>query len=43
MPVDELTREDFWHLANDGLAIAGIVGVLLAVLLGMAFVRAVWS
>lgn len=43
MPDGLLTREDFWALANDGIAIAGMLGALIAVVLGMAFVKQVWS
>ena len=37
-----ITRDDFWQVANCGLAIAGVVGCLLALLLGIAFVKALW-
>lgn len=35
------THLAFWGLANDALAIGGSVSCLLALVLGMAFVKAV--
>lgn len=40
--VTEPTRAEILLLANDALAIGGAVACLLAIVLGIAFVRAVW-
>ena len=37
------THQQFWDLANAALALGSTISCLIALLLGMAFVRAVWA